>query len=111
LLTGGLAHLGELDRQRPKRRRAPAHDVLEGIGEFLVAIPLPLAQPIDEPVDRVRIARRSPWRIEPDIVTHVHLRARRYEAGRPGLARSLARTLPSGQSAYMCGFAIARTGS
>jgi hypothetical protein len=60
LLTGGLAHLGELDRQRPKRRRAPAHDVLEGIGEFLVAIPLPLAQPIDEPVDRVRIARRSP---------------------------------------------------
>jgi hypothetical protein len=94
---------------------------------------MPLAQPIDEPVDhlgqvgarplgdsedgvadvlqrvggqvlgehaaeRIRIARRSPQRLEPDIVTHVHLRARPYERGRPRRARSLAITLQNGQS-------------
>ena len=113
-LTEGFAHVCEFDMQWLQQRRVSAGDVLECIGELVVAVPLSFAQPIDESVDcvgqvctrplefrehgvadvlervggqgvrqqraeRFRIAGGSAQRIEPDIVTHVHLQ---YDATR-----------------------------
>ena len=51
LLAERLAHVREFDWQGLQRRCASAEDVVEGVGEFIVAIPLAFVQPIDEPLD------------------------------------------------------------
>ena len=131
LLTEGLTQIGQFNRERRQRRRAPTDEILERVGKLVVAIPLSFAQPINELVshirqvtrqfengedrvadvlervrgkipgehaaESVRIAACASQRLEPGIVTHAHLRARRYE--KHASACPLARNNASGQYA------------